>query len=213
MREIVVGITTGCFDMLHQGHLLYLQRCRSMCDRLIVAVDSDELVRSSKGPMRPVIPETQRLEMVNGLKVVSSAFILRDVTRLDAIVRRFNIRLMFKNNPFWDMHCDEKIIYGLEGTDVELVIIPDLPGMPTTTGTIREIIRRHTESALYQADKAPIGKFPNEQSVRDDAEFSAALENLNKDNRWTAWSGTTEIGTDGKGASGDENSSPRADAG
>jgi cytidyltransferase-like protein len=143
MKEIVVGLTTGCYDMFHHGHLLYLQRCRSLCDRLIVGVDSDELVRAAKGHARPIVPETQRLEIINNLKPVSSAFILRDVTRLEAIVRRFNVRLMFKNNPFWDMLCDEKVIHGLDGTDVELVIIPDLPGMPTTTATIKEIVKRH----------------------------------------------------------------------
>lgn len=143
MREIVVGLTTGCFDLFHYGHLLYLQRCRSLCDRLLVAVDSDDLVRAAKGHARPIVSETQRLEIINGLKVVSSAFILRDVKRLDAIVRRFNVRLMFKNNPFWDMLCDEKVIHGLEGTDVELVIIPDLPGMPSTTKTIEHIVKKH----------------------------------------------------------------------
>ncbi len=54
-QGLVVGLTNGCFDLLHRGHVTYLQKARGKCDRLIVAVNSDRSVRAlDKGPNRPL---------------------------------------------------------------------------------------------------------------------------------------------------------------
>jgi cytidyltransferase-like protein len=79
---MVIGLTSGCFDLIHFGHIHYLQRCRALCDRLIVAVNSDEMVRLVKGPSRPIIPERDRLQLVNSLGCVDSAFIMRSLSDL-----------------------------------------------------------------------------------------------------------------------------------
>jgi len=57
-------LTSGSFDILHEGHSLYLEAARSAGDFLIVGVDSDEKVRQRKGPHRPAVPELERLRMV-----------------------------------------------------------------------------------------------------------------------------------------------------
>lgn len=57
-------LTSGSFDILHEGHSLYLEAARSAGDFLIVGVDSDEKVRQRKGPHRPAVPEMERLRMV-----------------------------------------------------------------------------------------------------------------------------------------------------
>ncbi len=59
-----VGIVGGVWDLPHIGHAKYLFLAKEECDFLIVVVDSDELVRSRKGPTRPVIPEAERIQMV-----------------------------------------------------------------------------------------------------------------------------------------------------
>jgi rfaE bifunctional protein nucleotidyltransferase chain/domain len=73
IREIVgalkvlglrVVLTSGSFDILHEGHSMYLEAARRFGDFLIVGVDSDEKVRRRKGPWRPVVPESERLRMV-----------------------------------------------------------------------------------------------------------------------------------------------------
>lgn len=66
----VRGLTSGCFDLCHVGHILYLQRCKLLCDELIVGVDSDELVRKTKGPRRLIISENERLDLVRNLGFV-----------------------------------------------------------------------------------------------------------------------------------------------
>ena len=62
--------TNGCFDLLHIGHVRYLQMARKLGDCLLVAVNSDSSVRQIKGSGRPVIPEYQRAEVVAALGCV-----------------------------------------------------------------------------------------------------------------------------------------------
>ena len=62
--------TNGCFDILHVGHVRYLERARGLGDALLVAVNSDRSVRALKGPGRPVMNEAERTEMLAALSSV-----------------------------------------------------------------------------------------------------------------------------------------------
>jgi D-beta-D-heptose 7-phosphate kinase/D-beta-D-heptose 1-phosphate adenosyltransferase len=62
--ELRVVLTSGSFDILHEGHSMYLEAARRFGDFLIVGVDSDEKIRDRKGPHRPAVPEMERLRMV-----------------------------------------------------------------------------------------------------------------------------------------------------
>ena len=59
-----VVLTSGSFDILHEGHSMYLEAARRFGDFLIVGLDSDEKIRARKGPHRPAVPEMERLRMV-----------------------------------------------------------------------------------------------------------------------------------------------------
>jgi rfaE bifunctional protein nucleotidyltransferase chain/domain len=59
-----VVLTSGSFDILHEGHSMYLEAARRFGDFLIVGIDSDEKIRLRKGPHRPAVPEMERLRMV-----------------------------------------------------------------------------------------------------------------------------------------------------
>jgi rfaE bifunctional protein nucleotidyltransferase chain/domain len=63
-------VTNGCFDILHVGHLRYLQACKAMGDRLVVLINTDESVRRLKGATRPIVCENDRAELVAGLGCV-----------------------------------------------------------------------------------------------------------------------------------------------
>jgi D-beta-D-heptose 7-phosphate kinase/D-beta-D-heptose 1-phosphate adenosyltransferase len=67
-RRIV--FTNGCFDILHRGHIRYLERARALGDVLVVAVNSDASVRTLKGPSRPVVAAEQRAEVLAALAAV-----------------------------------------------------------------------------------------------------------------------------------------------
>src|SRR3990167_3597394 len=71
-----VVLAAGCFDLFHVAHLRYLQQARAMGDYLIVSVTMDKFV--DKGEGRPIIPEAERLEIVQGLSCVDEARLYRD---------------------------------------------------------------------------------------------------------------------------------------
>ena len=75
-----VVFTNGVFDLLHPGHLRYLQQARSLGDALIVGVNSDRSVRANKGPDRPITPEAERAEVVAALAAVDAAVVFDEDT-------------------------------------------------------------------------------------------------------------------------------------
>jgi len=84
-----VVLANGCFDVLHVGHVRYLQGARREGDVLVVAINSDQSVRSLKGKGRPVLPAEARARLVAGLAAVRYVVIFDepDVTRLLSILR------------------------------------------------------------------------------------------------------------------------------
>lgn len=75
-----VAFTNGVFDLLHPGHVRYLQAARDEGDALIVAVNSDRSVRANKGPERPVLPEGERAEILAALAAVDLVFVFDEET-------------------------------------------------------------------------------------------------------------------------------------
>jgi rfaE bifunctional protein nucleotidyltransferase chain/domain len=91
MRELgqKVVFTNGCFDILHVGHVRYLNAARTLGDALVVGINSDRSVREIKGESRPVIPEAERAEVLAALACVDAVCIFDDPTPkqvIDAIV-------------------------------------------------------------------------------------------------------------------------------
>jgi rfaE bifunctional protein nucleotidyltransferase chain/domain len=76
-RKIV--FTNGCFDILHIGHIRYLEEARALGDYLVVGVNSDASVTALKGPSRPVNSELDRVEMLCALKSVDGAIIFAEM--------------------------------------------------------------------------------------------------------------------------------------
>jgi D-glycero-beta-D-manno-heptose 1-phosphate adenylyltransferase len=81
--------TNGCFDILHVGHVRYLNQAGAMGDVLVVAINSDRAVRQIKGKERPIVPEMERAEILAALACVDHVFIFDDPTPqkvIDAII-------------------------------------------------------------------------------------------------------------------------------
>ncbi|WP_457755316.1 D-glycero-beta-D-manno-heptose 1-phosphate adenylyltransferase [Thermovibrio ammonificans] len=80
-----VVFTNGCFDILHAGHVDYLERAKSLGDVLIVGVNSDVSVRKIKGDKRPIVPEEMRVRVLLGLKAVDYVVLFDEETPLKVI--------------------------------------------------------------------------------------------------------------------------------
>ncbi len=82
-----IGYTCGAFDLLHAGHVDYLERSRALCDALLVAVNSDWSIRQYKDPHRPICSELERMTVVAGLASVDAVTMLDDLRPLAQIQR------------------------------------------------------------------------------------------------------------------------------
>jgi rfaE bifunctional protein nucleotidyltransferase chain/domain len=82
-----IGFTCGSFDLLHAGHVQYLGAARELCDRLIVAVNSDASVARYKNPLRPIVPERERMYVVAGLAAVDAVTLMEEDRPLSLLLR------------------------------------------------------------------------------------------------------------------------------
>ena len=80
-----IVFTNGVFDLLHPGHVRYLQHARSLGDALIVGINSDRSVRAVKGPGRPINPEQERAEILAALDCVNAVAIFDEETPFEII--------------------------------------------------------------------------------------------------------------------------------
>ena len=80
-----VVFTNGCFDILHVGHMTYLEEAKEFGDYLFVGVNSDESVKRLKGPTRPINSEVDRAELLAGLKAVDYTVIFTEDTPVELI--------------------------------------------------------------------------------------------------------------------------------
>ena len=129
-------VATGTFDILHPGHLYYLEESRRLGDELFVIVARDANVRHKP---RPIIPEEQRLRMVQALKPVDHALLgdLHDMFRPIAEIRPDIITLGF-NQHFDEEHLLQKLRD--RGLDADVVRIPGYPGSLASSSKIIERI-------------------------------------------------------------------------
>jgi len=84
-RGRTIVFTNGCFDLLHPGHVRYLEQARALGDVLVVALNSDRAVRQLKGPSRPILLEDERAEVMAALASVTFVTVFDDVSPLDTI--------------------------------------------------------------------------------------------------------------------------------
>ncbi|MEZ5416070.1 MAG: adenylyltransferase/cytidyltransferase family protein [Vicinamibacterales bacterium] len=101
-----IAFANGVFDLLHVGHVRYLEGARREADRLVVAVNADASVRALKGPDRPVLPEQDRAELVAALRCVDAVVVFPEAT-VTALLERLR--------P--DVHC--------KGTDYTVESVPE----------------------------------------------------------------------------------------
>lgn len=133
----LIVFTNGVFDILHPGHLRYLQHARSLGDALIVGLNADASVRRNKGPERPINPQDERAEVLEALECVDAVVLFEEDTP-DRIIKAIQPDILVKGADW-----GENAIVGrdtVEARGGKVVRVPIEQGYSTT-----EIIRRIRE--------------------------------------------------------------------
>lgn len=126
-----VVLTNGVFDLLHTGHLCYLQKARALGDALIIALNSDVSVRALKGPLRPVQEETQRAYALGALACVD-AVTLFGSPRLTAEIRALRPDVYCKAGDYTLEKLNAEERGALEEVGAKIEFLPFLTGFSTT---------------------------------------------------------------------------------
>ena len=132
----IIVFTNGCFDLLHPGHVRYLQDARALGDHLVVAVNSDASVRAVKGPGRPVMAEAARAEVLSALGCVDTVLIFDEETPL-AVIRRILPDVLVKGGDWAEDRIVGSEVVRKAGGEVRR--IPFVNGF-STTGIIEKIL-------------------------------------------------------------------------
>ncbi len=134
-----VVFTNGCFDVLHRGHVEYLESARRLGDLLVVGLNTDDSVRRLKGPTRPVNPEDDRAYVLAGLAAVDYVTFFAEDTPRDLIVALLP-DVLVKGGDY----RKEDIVGGaeVEAAGGEVVVAPLVPGRSTTA-----ILKRAAQNA------------------------------------------------------------------
>lgn len=124
-------LTNGCFDLLHTGHVRYLQQARALGDALLVAVNSDRSVQELKGPTRPLNSEQDRAEVLAALRCVDHVTIF-DELRVTEVIRKLQPAIYAKGGDYTIDTLDAGEREALKACGVEVKILPLVPDRSTT---------------------------------------------------------------------------------
>lgn len=140
-----VVFTNGCFDLLHPGHVDYLERARALGGHLVVGVNSDASVRRLKGARRPVNDEQARTAVLAGLGCVDSVIIFEEDTPLE-LIRKIRPHVLVKGG---DWPIDQIVGRDIVEADGGRVLsIPLLPGY-SSTAIIERVCSLYLEASSY----------------------------------------------------------------
>ena len=128
-RSKTVVTTNGCFDVLHVGHLRYLQAARELGNLLVVGVNSDASVRALKGNNRPILPEEERAEMVAGLECVDYVTIFAELDPT-ALLSVFKPNIHVKGGNYTIEQVVEREV--VEANGGKVIVGLNVPGKSTT---------------------------------------------------------------------------------
>ena len=124
-----IVFTNGCFDILHVGHLRYLEEAKMFGDILVIGLNSDASVKRLKGDKRPIVPEEERAEMLLGLKCVDYVVIFEENTPVE-ILGEVKPDVHVKGGDYTKERLPEAEIVERNGGRVEIVSL--IKGKSTT---------------------------------------------------------------------------------
>jgi rfaE bifunctional protein nucleotidyltransferase chain/domain len=139
LRGKKVVMANGCFDLLHVGHVRYLQAARQLGDVLVVAINSDSSVRTLKGSGRPIMNERDRAEIIGALSCVDYVVIFNELN-VEKVLRALCPAIHAKGTDYTEASVPEGAIVRAYGGSVKIV------GDPKNHAT-RDMIRQIAPSS------------------------------------------------------------------
>lgn len=115
-----IAFANGCFELLHVGHVRFLQGAKEQGDVLVVGVNSDRAVRALKGPGRPLLPEAARVELVAALACVDYVVVFDDDTA-ERILRDLRPHVQCKGTDYTEESVPERLVMRELGGAVRIV--------------------------------------------------------------------------------------------
>lgn len=147
-QDEIIVFACGTFDLIHPGHVDFLDWCREQGDILVVAVNPDHLVRLKKGPHRPILPEQDRVRMVAALKAVGYAAIKNDApnSRIASMMTAWQVQpdIIVLGHDWAD---DEIDLWREWFPDRQIIVGPEREAGRSTSAVINTIRMRHAEAA------------------------------------------------------------------
>lgn len=126
---MVIGYTTGVFDLFHIGHLNLLKNAKSLCDKLIVGVTVDELVAYKN--KKSVIPFEERIEIVRNIKYVDAAVSQDSMDKMDAY-NRYKFDIMFVGDDWYKTDKWQEFDKQFNDVGVRIIYFPYTKGTSST---------------------------------------------------------------------------------
>ena len=138
MSKLVIGYTTGVYDMFHIGHLNILKRAKEQCDYLIVGVSTDELVQKEKNNT-PIISYSERAAIVSAIRYVDKVVPQNNKNKLEAW-KKYKFNKMFVGSDWKGTLQWKEFERQFEPFGVEIVYLPHTDGISSTILT--EVLRK-----------------------------------------------------------------------
>jgi rfaE bifunctional protein nucleotidyltransferase chain/domain len=126
-----IVFTNGCFDILHVGHVRYLQAAKELGDRLVVGLNSDRSVQVLKGIGRPINNEADRAEILAALAAVDHVIIFND-PRVTALVKELRPHIYAKGGDYTIDSLNPEELASLREVGAQITLLPLVPGKSTT---------------------------------------------------------------------------------
>jgi rfaE bifunctional protein nucleotidyltransferase chain/domain len=126
-----IVFTNGCFDILHVGHVRYLQAAKELGGQLVVGLNGDQSVRAIKGPGRPINNEADRSEVLAALAAVDHVIVFSD-PRVTRLVNELRPHIYVKGGDYTIDTLDPEELGALRQVGAQIRILPLVPGKSTT---------------------------------------------------------------------------------
>ena len=134
-KNLIIGYTAGVYDLFHVGHLRILQKAKSLCDKLIVGVTSDDLVKYKY--KKPVIPFNERSEIVASTKYVDTVVAQETMNKMEAW-DKLKFDIMFVGDDWYNTDKWQEIESRFNTLGVKIIYFPYTKG--TSSTIINEIL-------------------------------------------------------------------------